>query len=348
MNLSQRINAIEQLGLELLNISNDCPSKSLQNAQNLHQLINELFCVNNWFTPNNVRFSIQTFGLSLKKENLEKWIKRYHFEEEKQPKTIGVVMAGNIPLAGFHDVLSVLISGNKILAKVSSSEGKLTKTISDLLIEIEPRFAENISFSDTLMKNCDAYIATGSNNTARYFEQYFKKYPHIIRHHRNAVAVLNGKESENEIEGLANDMFQYYGLGCRNVSKLLVPKGFDIESFAHRFDSWNTLNENAKYFHNYIYNKTIFLVNQEHFSDNGFLLLKNDQKWASPIAVVYYEEYENLENVHQLLLENQNNLQCVVSNYKEIKNAIPFGKAQQPELWDYADNVDTIEFLNNL
>lgn len=344
----QRMDAFLQLGMVLRKIAHHQPISSLKNAVLLQQLVQKAVNANAWFTPENVEFSIQAIGESLTETNLQRWLQPYLFNDTLPPKTIGVVMAGNIPLVGFHDFLCVLLSGNRLVIKTAAGDAGLTATLSQLLIEIEPDFSPFITFSEGIMKNCDAYIATGSNNSARYFEQYFGQYPHIIRQHRNAVAVLHGNETETQISALGEDVFRYYGLGCRNVSKIFVPQDFNVTTILQQWESWKSMNENFKYFHNYIYQKTICLVNNDLHLDSGFLLLKKNIGFSSPIAVLYYEEYPTIDAVVHLLQEHQNHLQCIVSECPSIPNAVPFGEAQHPQLWNYADGIDTMQFLFGL
>ena len=256
-------------------------------------------------------------------------------------------MAGNIPLVGFHDFISVLISGNKVLGKLSSNDKILLPFLTQKLIEIEPEFKEYIQFSDKKLENFDAVIATGSNNTSLYFEHYFGKYPNIIRKNRNSVAVLSGEESPTQLEALSKDIFTYFGLGCRNVSKLYLPKEYDFKPFFNAMYSQKDIIHNDKYMNNYDYNKAVYLMGGVNLLDNEFMLLKEDTGFSSPISVVFYEYYNSLQEVEKYLAKNTEKIQCVVST-SNIENAIPFGKTQSPELWDYADSIDTLEFLLNL
>lgn len=300
---------------------------------------------NGWFTKENVLFSLEEWSKALKEENLSLWLKNHQFNNGN--KTVAVIMAGNIPLVGFHDFISVLVSGNKILVKQSSNDQKLLPIIAEYLIHLEPEFASKIEFTPDRMKGFDAVIATGSNNTARYFEYYFKDKPSIIRKNRNSVAVLTGKESEKELEQLGEDIFRYFGLGCRNVSKLYVPKDYNFDSFFKAMLPWADLMNHAKYANNYDYNKAVYLMSEFRLLENGFLLLKQDGSFGSPIATMFYETYENLEQVKNTLEANKENLQCIVSK-NILETEIKFGQTQHPRLWDYADDVNTLEFLKSL
>ena len=301
---------------------------------------------NGWFTNEQVYFAIQSWAEALTLANLNQWLLSYDLKV-RQPKTIGLILAGNIPLVGFHDFLSVLISGHIALVKTSSNDQHLIKFLANYLISVEPKLSDYITFTDGKLEHFDAIIATGSNNTARYFEFYFKDKPSIIRKNRNSIAVLNGKESFDDLVNLGEDIFRYFGLGCRNVSKLFVPKGYNFEAFFKAIYEYKDVIYYEKYSNNYDYNKAVFLMSNFKLLDNEFLTLKEDASYASPISSVFYEYYEDIENLQTHLKEEADRIQCIVSN-DLIDNSIPFGRTQKPELWDYADNVDTIQFLKSL
>ena len=263
------------------------------------------------------------------------------------PKTIGLILAGNIPLVGFHDFLSVLISGHKVLVKTSSNDQHLIKFLAKYIIAVTPEIENFITFTDGKLENFDAVIATGSNNTARYFEFYFKDKPSIIRKNRNSVAVLNGKETQQELEDLGEDIFRYFGLGCRNVSKIFLPKDYNFETFFEAMYKHKDVIYYEKYSNNYDYNKAVFLMSNFKLLDNEFLTLKEDTSFASPISSLFYEYYDDLEDLKQRLEVHKEQIQCVVSA-NLIPKSIAFGQTQKPQLWDYADNVDTIDFLIKL
>ncbi|WP_338408540.1 acyl-CoA reductase [uncultured Flavobacterium sp.] len=298
---------------------------------------------NGWYTPENVYFSIQSWAKSLTEENLEKWFSLYNFNEVKS-KNVGLILAGNIPLVGFHDFLSILISGHNVLIKTSSNDQYLLPFIAKYLIAIEPEFSNKITFVEGKLENFDAVIATGSNNTARYFEYYFKDKPTIIRKNRNSVAVLKGDETKEQLAALGEDIFRYFGLGCRNVSKLFVPKGYSFIAFFEAIFEYQDVIHYEKYANNYDYNKAVFLMSNFKLLDNGFLTIKEDASYASPISSVFYEYYENMPGLQIRLQTESEQIQCIVSN-NLVENSIDFGKTQSPNLWDYADNVDTITFL---
>jgi len=340
MQLQQRINTFVQLGRFLNQLS-----LSKEGSEMAQQL--QLAKVNNgWFTEDNLRFACKGWSTALSEENIRQWLSAYTVKT-KDPKIVAIVMAGNIPLVGFHDFISVLISGNKVLAKLSSNDKYLLPYLAKQLVSIEPGFEDHISFTEGKLENFDAVIATGSNNTARYFEYYFGKYPNIIRKNRNSVAVLNGAETSEQLESLADDIFRYFGLGCRNVSKIYIPKDYDFDSFFNAMFSWKHVINDHKYINNYDYNKAVYLMSLFNILDNEFLLLKEDKGFSSPISVVFYEYYDSLKNLANHFLENKENIQCVIAE-QGLNKAIPFGKAQTPNLWDYADGIDTLEFLLEL
>lgn len=301
---------------------------------------------NGWFTKEQVYFAVQSWAEALKEENLSKWLSNYDFSNV-QPKTIGLILAGNIPMVGFHDFLCVLISGHKVLVKTSSNDQHLIKFLSNYLTSVEEGLHDFITFTEGKLEGFDAVIATGSNNTARYFEYYFKDKPSIIRKNRNSVAVLTGTESKEELSRLGEDIFRYFGLGCRNVSKLFVPKEYTFDAFFEAIFPYQEVIQYEKYANNYDYNKAVFLMSNFKLWDNGFLTLKEDQSYSSPISSVFYEFYEDVESIKQRLKEDEEQLQCIVSNGITV-NSIPFGQTQKPQLWDYADGVDTIAFLVHL
>ncbi|KQX15707.1 acyl-CoA reductase [Flavobacterium sp. Root420] len=302
---------------------------------------------NGWYTPEQVYFAIHSWADALTEENLDKWLSNYQTEfsqNNENQKNVALILAGNIPLVGFHDFLSVLITGNKALIKTSSNDQHLLPFLAKYLIAVDESLKDKITFVEGKLENFDAVIATGSNNTARYFEYYFKDKPSIIRKNRNSAAVLNGKESKEELEALGEDIFRYFGLGCRNVSKVFVPKGYSFDVFFEGIFKYQDVIHYEKYANNYDYNKAVFLMSNFKLLDNGFLTIKEDPSYASPISSVFYEFYENIEDLQARITADSEQIQCIVSN-DLIENSIPFGQTQNPQLWDYADNVDTITFL---
>jgi len=325
------------------NSSNTCNDKFYED---LEVQINQSIHHNGWFTKDNVYYALKTWATVLSEENINKWTNAYDFTTIAQ-KRVGIITAGNIPLVGFHDFISVLIAGHKLLIKQSSNDQKLIPIIADFLICIEPQFKDLILFQKGKLQNLDAIIATGSNNTARYFEHYFNKYPNIIRKNRNAIAILTGKESEKEMEALGEDIFRYFGLGCRSVSKIFVPKEYDFDKLFKAVYKHKDILEYEKYKNNYTYNKTVYLMSLMPLIENGFLVLKEDASYASPIATLFYEYYDSMEQIKERIKTEQDQIQCVVSSGL-TKESIPFGETQKPQLWDYADGVDTMAFLSSL
>jgi hypothetical protein len=303
---------------------------------------------NGWFDEGMVRNALLALGESLREEKLRKWVSQYPLDTLSTEKTVGVVMAGNVPAVGFHDFLSVLMSGHKILARLSSDDSKLLPAMANLLQSFEPDFEPYISFTDGRLQNFDAIIATGSNNTSRYFEYYFGKYPNIIRKNRNGIAVLTGNEDHTELESLANDIFLYFGLGCRNVSKIFVPKEYDFEPLLNVLAKRTEIAQHNKFFNNYEYNKAIYLVNGRQHFDTGNLLLVEDEQISSPVGVLYYEYYSSEDALRNTLMVRSEQIQCIMSQATFLPKVIQLGGSQQPDLWDYADGVDTMEFLINL
>ena len=344
MQIKDRIIAFTTLGRFLREIK-------VEDEVEFEKILKKAEAENGWFTQENIRFALKSWGEALSEENLQKWISKYNIESskalQKDEKTIAIVMAGNIPLVGLHDFLSVLVTGNKVLAKLSSNDKTLLPFLAEQLIFIEPEFKNYIEFTEGRLNHFDAVIATGSNNTARYFEYYFGKYPNIIRKNRNSVAVLTGNETEVELQKLADDIFRYFGLGCRNVSKIYIPEDYDFEPFFKGMFSWREIIHNHKYINNYDYNKAVYLMDSFPLLDNEFMLLKEDKGFSSPISVVFYEKYTSKYAVKKKVESESENIQCLVTN-AGLPNEIPFGKAQTPELWDYADGVDTVDFLLKL
>lgn len=349
MHLQQRINAFVKLGDFLSQFSNEIIQKKESVEHNdlffegfKHQLkLAEEH--NGWFTKENMAFAIKGWSDSLTTENLNKWLSAYDITK-KEPKLVAIIMAGNIPLVGFHDFLSVLICDHHVLVKQSSNDKHLLPYLAKYLEFVEPQFKNIITFTEDKLENFDAVIATGSNNTARYFEYYFKHKPSIIRNNRNSVAILNGQETLEDMQALSEDIFRYYGLGCRNVSKIYIPKNYNFDLFFQGMYHWHPIIEKAKYANNYDYNKAVYIMSEFDMLENGFLMIKEDTSAVSPIATVFYEYYESPSELKQKLNQEKESIQCIVSK-GFTKNEIAFGNTQKPQLWDYADDVDSIEFL---
>lgn len=333
MELSDRIAAFSSLGKRLHSLS----------TEEIKELSAKAQTQNGWFTERNVSNALEGLAYMLDEQKLTEWANRYAIGEAI-PKIVGIVMAGNIPMVGFHDLLCVLISGHYAAIKPSSDDGILTQAIIDWLLEIEPRFKKNLELREKLT-NIDAVIATGSDNTSRYFEYYFKDIPHIIRKNRTSVAILTGDESAEDLQQLGVDIFSYFGLGCRNVSKIFTPKGYDLTKVFPHWEPYTDLVHHHKYRNNYDYYKSIYLVNKTPHLDTGFLLTVSTDEMVSPISVLYHQEYEDLSQLEQVLDTYEDKIQCKVGSNRPL---IPFGKAQRPELWDYADNIDVVQFLTQL
>ena len=300
---------------------------------------------NGWFTQDNILFACESWSKLLTVEQLTKWTSSYSFTTSN--KRVAVIMAGNLPLVGFHDFLSVLIAGHNIIIKQSSNDKHLLPILAKYLVANEPSLKDAITFTDGELNDFDAVIATGSDNTARYFDYYFKKYPAIIRRNRNSVAVLTGKETTEQLELLADDIFRYFGLGCRSVSKVFVPKDYNFDLLFNALYKYKDLISNAKYANNYDYNKAVYLMSLFNILDNGFCMLKEDTSFSSPIASIFYEYYTNLDELKSYLNSHANKIQCIVSD-QIFEKEIPFGQTQMPKLNDYADGVNTLEFLSTI
>jgi hypothetical protein len=297
---------------------------------------------NPWFTRKQIDTAISGIVKLLEPVKLEEWASKYSLKPTSQ-KTVGVIMPGNIPLAGFHDFLCVLLSGHKLHAKLSSSDKILLPFIADLFCEKIPSMKSNIEFRDQL-KSIDAVIATGSNNTGRYFEYYFGKLPHIFRKNRNSAAIITGKENEFDFVLIGRDIFTYFGLGCRNVSKLYVPEGYKFDDFFAAMMTYSDVLEHNKYMNNHDYHQALYLLNQDYFLTNNFLIIIENNSLSSPVGVLHYETYVDEADLDQKLQDAKNDLQCVVRK----GGSIPPGQAQFPAIDDYADGVDTMLFLTKL
>lgn len=332
MKLEQRIDLLTSLGKYMLSAEPEWEAAK-----------GKAHAVNGWFTPEFIETAVLQIAQGfLQKEELAAWAGRYDIPDEQvAPRTVGVVMAGNIPLVGFHDLLCVFISGHCQLIKPSGRDETLIRALVDRLLAMDARVADRIGFAERL-NGCDAYIATGSNNSARYFDYYFGKYPHIIRRNRTSVAVLTGEESWEELEALADDVYLYFGLGCRNVTQLLVPEKYDFLRLLESFDKYNYLSDLSKYKHNYDYQLTLLILNKKYYMTNGSIILTEDASPFSPISVLHYMYYRP-EEASSLLPGEQGDIQCVVG-----REHTPFGSAQRPALDDYADGVDTMAFLSGL
>lgn len=353
MNLEQRISAFAKLGNYLqkfldFDASNVDSLQILENsAADLNEIIIRSKVSNAWFTNDHVRFALKNWADALTAENLNTWLNPYSLIDKPKQQTVAIIMAGNLPLVGFHDYLSVLITGHKALIKLSSDDQFLLPYLHSILCEIEPGFTGSVDFAKAKLENFDAVIATGSTNTSRYFEYYFRNKPSIIRGSRNGVAVLTGKETKDQLQSLGDDIFTFFGMGCRSVSKLFVPQGYDFKDFFESIVNKGYLIDHHKYANNYDYNKAVYLMSLFPVLDNNFVVLKEDENFSSPIAVIFYETYQDTAKLKSHLDAQAEKIQCIVADGFD-ENEIPFGQAQQPNLWDYADGVDSIEFLSKI
>lgn len=297
---------------------------------------------NPWFTED---FSSLATGniirYFLQKNLLTDWVNHYHLDDNINPKNIGIVMAGNIPLVGFHDLLTTFISGHRQTIKLSSKDDLLPDFIVQYLYSLDPAVKQYISIADSL-KGCDAYIATGGNQSARYFEQYFSRFPHIIRKNKTSVALLTGDETKEELEALSDDIHLFFGLGCRNVTKIYVPEGYDFIPLLASFNKFSYFRDYSKYSNNYDYQLSILLLNHQYYMTNENTLLVENENLFSPISVLHYEYYQSADQVAAFLTGHED-VQCIVG-----KGHTPFGKAQEPGLMEYADGVDTLQFMLGL
>jgi len=336
--LSDRISAFVQLGIRISNLLEDEKFSLFRQAENQ----------NAWFTQRSMEQALEGIRVMLDPQALERWLTAYTSLDPTSPKQIGLMLSGNIPAVGFHDLLSVLISGHTACIKLSSQDAALPLWLIQELKRIEPRFSDRIQVED-MLKNKHAYIATGSDNSARYFNYYFGKYPHLIRSNRTSIAILQGDESTADLQALGKDIFDYFGLGCRNVSKVFVKNQGQLTDLLDALESFSWVGNHHKYFNNYEYNKSIYLVNRTPHLDNGFLLLKESTELVSPIGVLFYEIFSEAQQLKAKLKDLDAKIQCVVGNpVMDLAGIIPFGQTQCPQPWDYADGVDTLQFLGSL
>lgn len=332
LDLKKRQSAFIELGNYL-----QTPDMALEGA------IHKAFIYNAWFEPINTKqFLLSIASAFLSQSNLEKWTSNYNISKNLSNKNIGIIAAGNIPIICFHDVLCVLISGHKAQIKLSDKDKYLLPFILNKLIEIEPAFENQIQIVERIVQP-DAIIATGSDNTGRYFEYYFGKYPNIIRKNRHSIAILDGSESDEELLALGNDIFDYFGMGCRNVSQLLIPKDFDLTKFKTIWEPFKDIMEHNKYRNNLDYQRTVYLMSIKPMVDIDFINIVDNDSLGSPIACLHLKRYENKKEIDEFIESNKMQLQCIVG-----KDYTPFGKSQMPQLWDYADNIDTMDFLVGL
>ena len=345
MEISKRIEAFARLGEAIRDFLGE-EATPIYGAT-LSAAVKRASVVNPWFTEEFVRMALSSWAEVLTAEKLYSFVAGRKFSSQK-PRRVAVITAGNIPLVGFHDFLSVLISGNIFVGKLSSKDNILLPALASVLIDLAPAFEGRIIFEKELLKNFDAVIATGSDNSARYFDYYFGKYPSVIRRNRSSVAVIHKGDGEAVYRELGKDIFYYFGLGCRSVSKIYVPEDFEFEPFMNALNAFENIAENTKYFNNYEYNKAVFLVNRTEHFDTGFLLLKEDESMSSAVATLNFEYYENEEALYRNLMLQKHKLQCLVSSKFDGDIVVKPGKTQFPALTDWADGINILEFLEQL
>ena len=348
MTLTEKNNILFRLGQILKSIGDNksWPGYDLginqDEYQNFDGLVKSVHIHNGWFKEAEVRKALSGISNWLTLKQLENWESNYPIKEDSS-KRIAIIMAGNIPLVGFHDFISVFLSGNKALVKMSSEDRHLFPAILKLMSLFDERIWNEVELHDEKLADFDAVIATGSDNSSRYFESYFGKYPNIIRKNRTSLALLTGNETKKDLHSLGHDIFDFYGLGCRNISQMWIPENFDLNVFFEGIYDYHPIINHNKYANNYDYNKAVFLMNEQVLLDNGFLLLKEDDALHSPLAVLHYQRYKSIEQFKRFVSSHTEQIQCIVG-----EGYLPFGSAQTPSIDDYADGVDTMKFLTSL
>lgn len=342
MNTENQVLGLTRLSQYIKDFLNKNQEDYNDNDSDFELLLKRSEIENPWFTIENQKFALKQWTDLLTEENIADWLKEYQIS--KTTKRVGLILAGNIPLVGFHDVISVVLSNHISVIKLSSKD----KYMIPFLLKKWNEFSEgNVSFEFVeRLENFDAVIATGSNNTARYLEYYFKNHLNIIRKNRTSIAVLKGDETEEELKLLAEDIFRYFGLGCRNVTRLFIPQDFVLDRLFESFLDFQEIINHNKYANNYDYNRAVYLLNQDKFWDNNFVMLKEDEKLFSPLSVINFSRYSSLDEVKSFMAENEENIQCVVAKEELGLDSIKLGEAQNPGLNTYADNVDTMKFLS--
>ena len=340
MNINRRIELISDIGEFLKNYLNEnFDNNTDDKLVKFKDIITKAQSKNPWFTDENIKVNLTYWSNKLTKHNLNKWLSKYNLNNILR-KNIAIIMAGNIPLVGFHDFICVFLSGHNSVIKLSNSDNFILPFLTDLM----KVSSERIVYSDSFLKDYDGVIATGSDNTSRYFDYYFKNKRSIIRKNRNSIAILNGEESDDDLKSLSQDIFTYFGLGCRNVSKLYVPKNYNFDLFFNSIFGYKELINNHKYANNYDYNKAIYLMSEYKFLDNGFFIVKEGNEMHSPISTINFEYYDKISILREKINLEDDNIQCIVSNI-EFKGKVDFGETQNPSLNQYADNIDVMSFL---
>ena len=342
--LYNRIKAFEKLGILFSNNISKNSSKELTHwSSELNKAIDTSYKYNTWFTEDSVKQALNEWSKQLNYSNIKQWTDQYQLTD-KSDKKIAIIMAGNLPLVGFHDLLCGLILNFNCIVKLSSDDKILIPFIIEFLDSVLPGIKNKVEFTTNPIKDFNGVIATGSNSSFKYFEYYFGSYPNVLRKTRHSIAVLDGNESVEDLKNLGNDIFTYFGMGCRSVSKLLVPKGYDFDLLFNALFKFKDIINHNKYVNNYDYNKAVYLMSEQKFIENGFVILKEDEKLGSPIGCLFFEYYENSKDLNTYISNNKDSLQCVVSNLN-IPNSTSFGSSQKPNIDDYADNINTLDFL---
>ena len=343
-NFKERLIAFSELGtLFKENVDKKENKKFPEWDTVLEKTLIESHSYNSWFTIDNLKLSLKNWSNSLQENIISDWLSKYNIED-KSSKKIAIIMAGNIPAVGFHDLLCSLLLNFNCIVKLSSEDKLLIPFIVKFLESRNEKLKNKVTFESEKLKDFDGVIATGNNNSHRYFDYYFSKYPNLLRKTRHSIAVLDGKESDNDLSELSNDIFNYFGLGCRSVSKVFIPYGYDLDLLFNAFFRHKEVVNHNKYVNNFDYNKAVYLMSKEKFIENGFIILKEESKLGSPIGCLFYEFYNDKKEITKLINNNSDSIQCVVSNINFNTN-IKFGQTQCPNISDYADNNDTIKFL---
>ena len=343
-NFKERLIAFSELGtLFKENVDKKENKKFPEWDTVLEKTLIESHSYNSWFTIDNLKLSLKNWSNSLQENIISDWLSKYNIED-KSSKKIAIIMAGNIPAVGFHELLCSLLLNFDCIVKLSSEDKLLIPFIVKFLESRNEKLKNKVTFESEKLKDFDGVIATGNNNSHRYFDYYFSKYPNLLRKTRHSIAVLDGKESDNDLSELSNDIFNYFGLGCRSVSKVFIPYGYDLDLLFNAFFRHKEVVNHNKYVNNFDYNKAVYLMSKEKFIENGFIILKEESKLGSPIGCLFYEFYNDKKEITKLINNNSDSIQCVVSNINFNTN-IKFGQTQCPNINDYADNNDTIKFL---
>lgn len=336
MRIQEKINLLQQLGQYMKG-----------NEEEWLVIKDQANRLNYWFIPEFVESSVNAIAIEfLEKDKLETFIGKYDLSIEQDIDNeykLGIVMAGNIPLVGFHDFLMGFLAGYELHLKLSSKDTVLIKHLIQKLIEWEPSLATRITIQE-MLKDCDAYIATGSNNTAQTFAYYFAKYPNLIRHNRTSIAILNGEETEEQLEALVQDIYQYFGLGCRNVSKIFVPRDYPFETLIAALNKYSSPKDHHQYLNNFDYQLALVMLNGVPYKSADHMILVESTSHFAPTAVLHYEYYDDVASIVEILKQSKDELQVALSNISDLK-LTSFGHSQQPAIDDFADGEDTFQFL---